>query len=374
MRPLSWPILLSLGFAGACIFISADEHAGRFDQDGDGIPWPDDCDDTNPAVAEDCGPVSNLDTVDDDGDGFSEADGDCDDTNASLSPADADLDGYSTCDGDCDDTNGNLSPADADLDGYSTCDGDCSAADPGFYPIDTDEDGEEDYCGWLDLAVGTASYCALKTDGSAACWGDNESGELEVPEGRYKELSMGHVHGCGITESSNLVCWGEDQGPDAPGANQEVVSVSAGCLHSCALTGESDIVCWGEDSQQGEVPDDAPAASAWLSDVAALSSGFYYACVVAKQSPSQVTGWLFCWGEEVPGGINWELPLQGYKSVSAGHTLVCAVDEEDTVECWADGALPVPPPEDPFVSISVFSAGERKSGDFLMKLYARPVT
>ena len=47
-------------------------------------------------------------TIDYDGDGFSVADGDCDDGDASLNPSDLDSDGLSTCDGDCDDSDASL--------------------------------------------------------------------------------------------------------------------------------------------------------------------------------------------------------------------------------------------------------------------------
>lgn len=46
-----------------------------------------------------CAPEGGEDL---DGDGFSVAEGDCDDARADLNPADADGDGYSTCQGDCD--------------------------------------------------------------------------------------------------------------------------------------------------------------------------------------------------------------------------------------------------------------------------------
>ena len=77
-----------------------------------------------------CG-VANKNTEDNDGDGYSPFDGDCDDNNPALNPADADRDGVSTCDGDCDDDN----PLAAELAGDADCDGaatsdDCDDRDP----------------------------------------------------------------------------------------------------------------------------------------------------------------------------------------------------------------------------------------------------
>ena len=99
---------------------------------------------------------------DDDGDGFSENDGDCDDADVFLNPADVDFDLVSTCDGDCDDQNASRYPgnseicdgldndcvdgvpddeADVDADGAQICAGDCDDNDPDVGPFDNDGDG-----------------------------------------------------------------------------------------------------------------------------------------------------------------------------------------------------------------------------------------
>lgn len=67
----------------------------------------------------------DSDDIDDDGDGASENDGDCDDSDPELNITDEDGDGFSTCDDDCDDNNADLHPGDSDRDGQSSCDGDC---------------------------------------------------------------------------------------------------------------------------------------------------------------------------------------------------------------------------------------------------------
>jgi hypothetical protein len=325
MRPLSWPIFLSLAFAGACIFISADEHAARFDQDGDGVSWPDDCDDTNPAVADDCDVVPGLDTVDDDGDGFSEADGDCDDTNA------------------------NLSPSDDDGDGYSTCDGDCNDADSSFFPVDTDGDGEEDYCNWLDLSVGRHTACALKPDHSLVCWGSNNYGQLDVPEAQFKDVSVGKRHACGVTVFNELICWGDyfqETGVLFP-PNGQFVSVTSGSHHSCALSKDGEVACWGKEDRTEENPEN------WYEDFGfeSISAGEYYTCGIVNWS--DLEGALGCWGEfpeDIPS--SWG---KSYQQVSAGRDLLCALGVDQIVECWSDNQEHNPagtPEEAAFLAVS----------------------
>ena len=70
--------------------------------------------------------------IDNDGDGFSVFDGDCDDTNPDKNPEDKDGDGLSSCQDDCDDNDTSLNRIDLDQDGVTSCDGDCRDDDPRF--------------------------------------------------------------------------------------------------------------------------------------------------------------------------------------------------------------------------------------------------
>ena len=73
-----------------------------------------------------CGEGNPL-NEDNDGDGFSEFEGDCDDSDPSVNPADEDGDGISICDGDCND-NDPSTLSDMDCDGVLSVD-DCDDLD-----------------------------------------------------------------------------------------------------------------------------------------------------------------------------------------------------------------------------------------------------
>jgi hypothetical protein len=128
------------------------------DNDGDG--WYDDqgdCDDGDASVYpgapelcdgqdNDCDGSVPADENDGDGDGVAGCDGDCDDDNAAVHPGAAEV-----CDGLDNDCDGILPAAeiDKDGDGVAECDGDCNDYDDGVHPgaaeicdgVDNDCDG-----------------------------------------------------------------------------------------------------------------------------------------------------------------------------------------------------------------------------------------
>jgi alpha-tubulin suppressor-like RCC1 family protein len=172
------------------------------------------------------------------------------------------------------------------------------------------------------VAVGDDHSCALKTDGTVWCWGDNSLGQLG--------------HGCFCVYSTPV---------DVIGMTS-TVAITAGTGHSCALDSGGQAWCWG-DNLHGELGDgttqirNAPVAVTGLAGVVAIDIGSAHACAALAG------GTVWCWGDNTHGQLGDTTPAQsatpiqvpgliGIVAVSTGATQSCALDSTGQVSCWGD--------------------------------------
>lgn len=212
--------------------------------------------------------------------------------------------------------------------------------------------------GVRSIATGFRHTCAVLSDDTVRCWGENSGGQLgdgttTTPlapvavvglRGPVQSIALGGSQSCALLEDETIQCWGEDRfNPTQFPRGVASLQVAAG--HACALLNSGSVQCWGG-NLYGQLGDgatddsDEPVVVEGLSNVQALSLGLNHTCALLTDATLQ------CWGENRLGelgngtGISNLLPqavvrLAGdVRTVFAGNTFTCALLREGTVQCW----------------------------------------
>lgn len=241
------------------------------------------------------------------------------------------------------------------------------------------------------LSIGDTSMCAVRTDGSVACWGSNDDGRLGFTgeggatarvvaglPGKALQVEVGADNACARVDTSGGVqvwCWGGNlhgingrpipkdgdalpapSGPthieDLDGAKQIDLTPTKPAL-ACALMGDASVRCWGLSYKGGTGAD--PASDA------VCDSTFKFTCtekrnvIQGAQAEAIGVGWGFacglaggkvsCWGDNEHGVFNGApddkvhvgpTPVTGVPFVNAlavGEDHVCVLASGD-IWCW----------------------------------------
>jgi alpha-tubulin suppressor-like RCC1 family protein len=175
------------------------------------------------------------------------------------------------------------------------------------------------------VAAGGNFTCAVRTNGSVACWGGNGSGQLGIGSIAPKTtpapvlnltgvraIAAGQQHACAVKTDGTVTCWGDGQNgqlgngsplpsqlPVPVGVVKDAVAVAAAGRSSYALTKDGRVYCWG------------------ANEVGQLGTGATNTNANATPAPAKVTGATAIW---------------------AGEDHACAVLANATVQCWGAGA------------------------------------
>ena len=227
---------------------------------------------------------------------------------------------------------------------------------------------------FVSIHSGRDHSCALRTDGSVRCWGNNESGQLNVPQNEFfASIGSGAsaLHTCGLRHNGSIACWGTiggpyDYGQASPPNGHVLKSVSAGFAHTCAIRDNGQIVCWGSEDGIYDYGQSSPPHGHSHGFVS-ISSGWAHTCAVYDD------GTPVCWGAiETAFDHGQASPPTTEKvvSLSSGIKRTCAVRRDGSPICWGNAANHslAPPASESFVSISNgrdHSCGLRTDGNLL---------
>lgn len=125
------------------------------------------------------------------------------------------------------------------------------------------------------LAAGANFACALFADGTVSCWWGNKSAvagaaapapPFTAPEiiklgGQAQSIAAGYAHTCALLTDGSIRCWGnnrEGQLGNGQAVNSaapvvaknltDATSITAGMAHTCAVLADKTAQCWGTDS------------------------------------------------------------------------------------------------------------------------------
>ncbi len=238
--------------------------------------------------------------------------------------------------------------------------------------------------------------CGVAADGAAWCWGANDAGQLgsdatlpscnngeighdypcsAVPVAvagglSFAAISAGGMHTCALTTNGTAYCWGDNTwgqlGDSSTIAHPKpapvrgapgFTAVTAGADHTCGLTSAGQVWCWGRNEggelglgSQDTMPHPAPAPVASDQRFAALDA----AHTTCGLTPA---GQAYCWGAgvtsptPVSGGLTFRslgvvsLPTVfyiGYGFFSPTSGEACGIATDSRGYCWEGVGNPFP--------------------------------
>ena len=240
--------------------------------------------------------------------------------------------------------------------------------------------GDACHIGATGLGLGLFHGCAVLRDSTLRCWGANESGQLgdgsisnfsEVPVvvrglSGARAVGGGDAFSCALLSDGSVQCWGDNQqgqlgiGTSSAGSPLPVrvqgvegaLSIGVGRAHACAILLDDSVRCWGSNNfgqlgsgtsgQDGSAPLVVASLAGTPVQLAASSGG---ACAVMS------TGSVQCWGFTPGAGIGSlsaagalesiaEVPVEigvaGARVVAAGYAHYCFVGSDGGVLCLGD--------------------------------------
>jgi alpha-tubulin suppressor-like RCC1 family protein len=186
-------------------------------------------------------------------------------------------------------------------------------------------------------AAGWAHTCAVLANGTAACWGGNQFGQL----GNAGQALAGCVGGLAVCSN----------GPVAVSGAFVWTRLAGGYLYTCGIDNAGAAHCWGA-GRLGELGNGSQADSNVPTNV---SGGLVFSQLSAATGGDLACGIsanaLYCWGtgyfgQPGTGGVSQfaavpyrVAPALTFNAVSVGELHACALDTTNAALCWGANGL-----------------------------------
>ena len=192
---------------------------------------------------------------------------------------------------------------------------------------------------FAEVSAGGNHSCALRTDGTITCWGNDWLGQATAPSGSFTQVSSGGWYSCGLRTDGTITCWGDNSRKQTTAPSGSFTQVSTGFAHSCALGTDGTITCWG-DKQYGQA---SPPKGSFIQ----VSAGVWHSCGLRTDRT------ITCWGSNQYGRATSIPPSGSFTQISSGGTHSCALRSGGTVACWGDDQYgQATPPSGSFTQVS----------------------
>ena len=231
-----------------------------------------------------------------------------------------------------------------------------------------------------DVAAGRNHTCAVRANGTVACWGDNDFGQIgdgtfgvdrlvpvTVPGLTHVvALTAGDAHTCALRVTGRVHCWGHN-GSGQLGIGTTVNSVSPVMIptltsvkaisagggiagsHTCALLANSTLRCWGANAN-GQIGDGttqqrlSPVVVFGQTSMVAIAAGELHTCALTS------TGGVRCWGSNTNGQLGDDTQIDHIRpddvkgmvfavALTTGNLHTCALRANASVWCWGENLL-----------------------------------
>jgi alpha-tubulin suppressor-like RCC1 family protein len=232
----------------------------------------------------------------------------------------------------------------------------------------------------IGIAAGLVHTCALKSDGTVFCWGDNTSGQLgQGSRGGFSaaptfavsglsnavSIAGGHVHTCAVRADGAALCWGDNASGQLGRGNTTTppssaaapvlnltgaIAITGGSDHACALRSDGNVLCWGG-NESGQIGDGTnaqrlvPTQVVGLNTATEITAGSNFTCALEPNDTPR------CWGdnsvgqlgdgtrvaETIPSVVSGGSGSINARGIAAGYFETCARRDNGAGACWGRG-------------------------------------